>query len=365
MREIARRTGSKSTNLSTDASPDWESIGHGDPEQFRPFKGTFVFAGLLATIIAAGLFYKWQDVNDMSLYTLHFRPASLLKRDESYGASSLLTMQMRGAQGNIVPPDLWKRAIWSIEVKQPQLQIARHYTPLPFAPHLESGQLQFLVRKEPGGEVSNYLHNLVPGAKVELRGPHVDYLIPENMDEVLFIAGGTGIVPAMQVANCLAQRPPPKNGRVPKVTILWANRQSAGAFGSIEQKSLPSDLSLASLSEQAKQKLKDTPLSLLAAIGHAGTLRNGMRLCASLFVDDKSKYIQAADIQHELSEIDGIDEANETKARNKKMIFVSGPEGFVSHIAGPRTLHMGVEVQGPVAGLLADLDLKRWHVWKL
>ncbi|KAI9656359.1 MAG: mitochondrial peripheral inner membrane protein [Alyxoria varia] len=365
MREIARRTGSKSTGLSINDDQQSGSTGYGGPEPFTPFRGTFVFAGLVVTIIAAGLFYKWRDVNDMSLYTLHFRPASLLKLEECYGASSLLTLQMRGTQGNIVPADLWKRAIWSIEVKQPQLQIARHYTPLPLAPHLKSGQLQFLIRKEPGGEVSNYLHNLLPGAKVELRGPHVEYQIPGNLDEVLFIAGGTGIVPAMQVANCFAQRPPQRNGRVPKVTILWANRKAAGAFGSLDQKHIPADLSLASLGEQAKQELKDTPLSQLAAIGHAGTVRNGLRLCANLFVDERSSYIQAGDIQHELSSIDAIDGANEMKTRNKKMIFVSGPEGFVSHVAGPRILHMGVEVQGPVAGLLSAVDLKGWQVWKL
>ena len=82
-------------------------------------------------------------------------------------------------------------------MKQPQLQIGRSYTPLPPTQQAEfAGGLRFLIRREPPGEFSTYLHKLPISANIKLRGPQIEYKIPKDVDEILFLAGGTGIAPA-------------------------------------------------------------------------------------------------------------------------------------------------------------------------
>ena len=53
--------------------------------------------------------------------------------------------------------------------------------------------------------MSTYLHRLPIGATIELRGPHVEYQIPSEVKNVIFVAGGTGIAPALQVAHAMSR----------------------------------------------------------------------------------------------------------------------------------------------------------------
>jgi hypothetical protein len=59
------------------------------------------------------------------------------------------------------------------------------------------------------------------------------------------------------------------------------------------------------------------------------------------------------------------------KARGKgsvegtKLLFVSGPEGFVNHFTGPKRWDGGKEVQGEVTGVIGKMGLRDWTVWKL
>lgn len=183
--------------------------------------------------------------------------------------------------------------LWSVEVKQPQLQIARNYTPLPPTSLDDKDDeslllLRFFVRRYETGEVSKYLARLGPGDTVEIRGPHLGFDLgtrlglvgdehqtpvghhdhpPNNQQEggeqeeeqeeaktglrqkqqqqrhVVFLAGGTGVAPAMQAARRLL--PPPSAGQaqnddndkaddnavVSSVRILWANRAGADCAG--------------------------------------------------------------------------------------------------------------------------------------
>ncbi|KAG5287963.1 cytochrome c mitochondrial import factor (Cyc2) [Histoplasma ohiense] len=48
-----------------------------------------------------------------------------------------------------------------------------------------------------------------------------------------------------------------------------------------------------------------------------------------------------------------------------KLILISGPDGFISYLAGPKMWSGGKEIQGPLQGLICQLDLKDWSVQKL
>jgi cytochrome-b5 reductase len=49
---------------------------------------------------------------------------------------------------------------------------------------------------------------------------------------------------------------------------------------------------------------------------------------------------------------------------DSKLLFVSGPEGFVNFLAGPKRWEGGKEGQGEVGGILGRLWLRDWKVWK-
>ena len=64
----------------------------------------------------------------------------------------------------------------------------------------QAGQVELTVERIEGGEVSSYLHDvLVPGDRVEVRGPIGGYFVWETKQggPLLLIAGGSGVVPLM------------------------------------------------------------------------------------------------------------------------------------------------------------------------
>ncbi|KAM7219925.1 hypothetical protein V8F06_004611 [Rhypophila decipiens] len=145
----------------------------------------------------------------------------------------------------------WEYGLWSVEFKQPFAQISREYTPLP-SPYgqeeedLEAGRLRFLIRRMEGGEVSSYLAGLKVGDVVELRGPHYGFDVRRRLGQleedaavegenkkVVFLAGGTGIAPALQVVRALLDnnKVGDVKGAKPDVRIVWANRHRADCVG--------------------------------------------------------------------------------------------------------------------------------------
>ncbi|KAK3115504.1 hypothetical protein LTR53_005080 [Teratosphaeriaceae sp. CCFEE 6253] len=258
-------------------------------------------------------------------------------------------------------------AITSVQFKQPQLQIARSYTVLPPMEGQAPDELRFLIRKEQRGEVSGYLHRLPTGAAVEMRGPNVEYTLPQNVTEVVFLAGGTGIAPALQVANALAG-----HGRV---RILWANRkredcvggssdtQAAAAAGSslfswwststtkpMPEPNLPDKLLDTGAHPVVKQidDMKRRPSS----VAHGGLL-------VDYFVDEEGSLVRPTDVTRSLESV------STTQQTGARLLLVSGPEGFVNYWAGPKEWIGGREQQGPLGGALAILDLHGCQVIKL
>lgn len=97
---------------------------------------------------------------------------------------------------------LWNgKNLWSVDVRQPEIQVVRKYTPLPLyymqgglnneqdgskSPALlralgsseDEGRFVLLVKKYNDGEVSKWLHRLPIGTLVDIRGPYVGYRYP-------------------------------------------------------------------------------------------------------------------------------------------------------------------------------------------
>lgn len=254
--------------------------------------------------------------------------------------------------------------------KQPQLQIGRDYTPLPPIEQVsettedtsekeDQEPLRFLIRRDPHGEVSRYLHGLNLGTTIEVRGPQPECEIPSDVKDILFVAGGTGIAPALQAAYTLLRR---DNGSSKsRIHILWASRRREECLGGSNDTQVDTIRKswLSSLFSSSSASAPDN-----ASKGHIvkelETLKSQYpgQITVDYFVDEEKSLIEKKSI------------LNFTTSRNNstdrgKLIIVSGPDGFISYMAGPKVWAEGMELQGPLQGIIRELDLKGWNVLKL
>jgi len=217
--------------------------------------------------------------------------------------------------------------------------------------------------------MTRYLHGLPINSAVGLRGPYLDVEIPDDIDEVLFLAGGTGIAPALQVAHILARRPGSK------IHILWANRRRDECQG-------------APLSQESSSSIF-SPLTALwrssaptPAIPHNGQVeekglvvqvidefkqsRPAGAFEIQYFVDEEDTFIKQREVQKILANLKSSGSNTEADKKKVKLIMVSGPDGFVDYWAGKkRLIEGGLEIQGPLEGRLGQLNLHGWRVWKM
>jgi ferredoxin-NADP reductase len=317
---------------------------HAEAQVPRPSKTRRRWAiggSILLVAATAALVTGASQRSDKAFNPPRFTPFTVVKRDIVSPTSVILTVR-RFANGTEDPyREMWERGIWSVEVKQPELQIARSYTPLPPIQPVEYSELRFLIRKEHKGEVSGYVHNLGLGSKIELRGPHPGFDIPENVAEVVFLAGGTGIAPALQAAYTTLE----KRNRQARVRIVWSNRRREDCEGGGQTSSMG-------------WKAEEETGLIVQELEYLQKKHPG-QLTVEYLVDEEKTFLTPKKISQIL------------KARGKgsvegtKLLFVSGPEGFVNHFTGPKRWDGGKEVQGEVTGVIGKMGLRDWTVWKL
>ncbi|KAI1661231.1 hypothetical protein F4813DRAFT_221732 [Daldinia decipiens] len=243
------------------------------PPKQRPSWRTWVLfnlAGLSGVFVVAVVLksINSQDgAKNAPLNTTSFSPFTITAKEQVSPTAFVLSVraerQKPGRDGEgaslLLLRRSWDHGLWSVEIKQPQLQIARRYTPLPPLEEEreeavgsgdgdgEGEELRFLIRKVDGGEMSTYLSKLHVGEKIWLRGPHLGFDVARRLGDagrhIVFLAGGTGIAPALQVARRVledhgsgADISGQKKGEKPTVSILWANRYAADALGRQQQR---------------------------------------------------------------------------------------------------------------------------------
>ncbi|GAB0135136.1 hypothetical protein EsDP_00003484 [Epichloe bromicola] len=340
-----------------------------------------------------------------------FVPYTITARDSVSPSSVLLTISPR--QHGSSPPcyllsqsTAWKYPLWSVEFKQPEVQIARHYTPLPpqDGEDPRDGKLRFYVRAVDGGEMSNYLHRLGVGRDVYLRGPHRGFDVLSRLGacgNVVFLAGGTGVVPGMQVARAVLERDDSS-----RVKLLWAVRKREEAQGA----GIPQPWWKKKLwATQAPAVLTEVDADLGNPSAVARELmrlkaKYGERLHIRLAVDEERTRFTRQDVQSALGGRQGEqspalggkgcpfhDQLLHTRASEfegpraqcqcqcdgsdrrpgKNLLMVSGPDGFVAHYAGEKIWLGGTLTQGPIDGVAGQLQRRHpslandWLVLKL
>jgi len=328
--------------------------------------------------LAASLTYQWyvKDKRTGTLNPRDFTSYTLISKEPVSSTSSLFTLRPKGVDNNAnIYAEAWRKGIWSVQIKQPQLQIARSYTPLPPSESDDGSSahdLRFLIRRDPHGEVSGYLHKLPLNASLDLRGPQIEYEIPEGVEEVLFLAGGTGIAPVLQLMHNLLERESTLSGGAPKIQILWANRRREDALDQPVQKpevreswrswltgSVPAVETEISTNEPDDACLLTKQIKLLKA-------KHADRFDLQYFVDEERSFINEGVLGKYLKSSARIESLGlEQHGQRSRLIVVSGPERFVNYLAGPKKWSGGKECQGPLNGLIGGLYPDGWDVQKL
>ncbi|KAM0453766.1 hypothetical protein ACHAPV_008703 [Trichoderma viride] len=365
---------------------------------------------LITTAILGGpiIYYSTTSSKPTLLNADYFAPYTITSHEAVSPTSFVFTISPQHHNSSLpyLTPGTssWRYPQWSVEFKQPQVQIARHYTPLPPLDGEEpsDGSLRFYVRALGGGEMSHYLSRLRVGHDVWLRGPHVGFDILArlgNRNKVVFLAGGTGVAPAMQVAQAVLDKSPEA-----QVDILWAIRKREELQrGSGPARKRPSWWQFWSTDSNQLVEL-DSQLqdpSPVARQLKAMKTTYGKRLHVQVAIDDEQTHFREPDLQKAISSghHQGVspiatpgcrlhdssalklapefetpataDDCNCGAGAGKNLFVISGPDGFVAHYSGPKRWLGGQQIQGPVGGVAGQLQRKNpslaneWLVLKL
>jgi glycine betaine catabolism B len=85
---------------------------------------------------------------------------------------------------------------------------------------LDKGYIEITIKKENPGNVSVYMNDLAKKGDIfEISGPFGKFSYDDNLKEVVFIAGGAGIVPFRGIIRYILQKKLPT-----KVTLLYSTK---------------------------------------------------------------------------------------------------------------------------------------------
>ncbi|KAI1122083.1 oxidoreductase NAD-binding domain-containing protein [Nemania abortiva] len=103
-------------------------------------------------------------------------------------------------------------------VPEGQKAVLRPYTPT--SDENTKGYIELIVKKYPEGPMSTHLHDMVPGQRLDFKGPLPKYPWAANKHEhIALVAGGTGITPMYQLIRSIFSNPEDKT----KVTLVFGN----------------------------------------------------------------------------------------------------------------------------------------------
>ncbi|THW88544.1 ferredoxin reductase-like protein [Aureobasidium pullulans] len=207
--------------------------------------------------------------------------------------------------------------------KGPEMEkpVIRPYTPV--SDENTVGYLDFIVKKYPGGPMSEHLHNMQPGQRLDMKGPIPKYPWEENKhDHIALIAGGTGITPMYQLARAIFNNPNDKT----KVTLVFGNVSEEDVLLKREWEDLENKYPNRM---RAFYTLNNPPEDWPGPKGMITT-----DLLKTVLPDPKKENIK---------------------------VFVCGPPGMYKAIAGAKK---SPKDQGELTGMLAELGYNKDQVYK-
>lgn len=306
--------------------------------------------------------------------------------------------------------------IRSIHIKEPSLVIERAYTPLydtlpgsssaalAGASQEEKQRLELLVKRYPDGELGRMLHRAVPNPTVpqlEVRGPVDTWSFERDSgttggvpERIVMVVGGTGVTPAYQLLTNLFGRPgsaaaAASVGGRPKIDVLYATQNLENALLLPQLHALAADnkdnVSVALFAEQLAGSPSDLSPAQRSALGPQLTAsfatipssrrawlsslwgRSSCPLDAKLHLTSPQASTTVIPVyesritQQHLEQL--LTPPADQATSGRTLILVSGPDGMVEAIAGPRS--RDGQSQGSLSGMLAKLGWRQQDVFKL
>ncbi|KAI9682223.1 MAG: NADH-cytochrome b5 reductase [Caeruleum heppii] len=197
----------------------------------------------------------------------------------------------------------------------------RPYTPV--SDEDTKGYLDFVIKRYPNGPMSEHLHNMNHGQRLDFKGPIPKYPWNENKhDHIALIAGGTGITPMYQLCRAIFNNPNEKT----KVTLV---------FGNISEEDILLKRELEDLENTYPQRfrafyvLDNPPEGWMQGKG-----RIDKKLLKTVLPEPKSENLK---------------------------VFVCGPPGMYKAISGAKK---SPSDQGDLAGILSELGYTKEQVYK-
>ncbi|VDC07305.1 unnamed protein product [Peniophora sp. CBMAI 1063] len=251
--------------------------------------------------------------------------------------------------------------IWSLFVKDDDLQVERPYTPLEGID--TEGNVKLWVKRYPRGEVARWLHAKRPGDIIEVRGPHRTLQLDGmDRDEVVMISGGTGYAPFHQLLHDRLLLNQPDSSSNLRLTLLHGSR-------SIEE--LPPPEYLDPLIEYAEKYPDRLTIHLFVDEPPARSLtRNYVVTHGRIDTQAIRDRLSLPDTKPPSwwarfwggSASDPCRAGRPFKRDGKILFAVCGPEPMIAAVAGPYGRNYS---QGSVGGALAELGFKSGEVYKL
>lgn len=201
-------------------------------------------------------------------------------------------------------------------------EVIRPYTPVS-APD-QVGELDFLVKEYPNGNMSKHFAALKPGDKLAIKGPIPKWKYEANQfEEIALLAGGSGITPMWQLINTIASDKSDKT----KVTLVYSNKT--------EQDIL--------LRERFDALAKSNPEQFNIVYGLDNAPPNFGGFEGYLTADIAKQHLP-------------------DPARGEKVhVFVCGPPGQMKALSGPKGKNF---TQGELSGILKELGYTSDQVYK-
>lgn len=278
---------------------------------------------------------------------------------------------------------LWNgKKLWSVQVKHPEIQIARKYTPLPLyymqskengeekallrmlgtAP--DEGRMILVVKKYNDGEMSRYLHSLPIGSEVELRGPYVEHKFPYTHADMKPPRD-----PMLDIPTRMRAEPPLDPSAVPdNIAFFTAGTGIAPALQALLSTNPPRGFTSVYHSVRTRGEVPFSRFMLF--------LEKTGRAKFNIFVDDENRFISAQDVPkpcpRQPRALDPVTEPVSTDAEQTSqkwanavaqaadksykppllsgpsLAVICGPPGYISYVSGDP----GLKNDGPIGGLL-------------
>ncbi|KAJ3743327.1 ferredoxin reductase-like C-terminal NADP-linked domain-containing protein [Lentinula detonsa] len=279
----------------------------------------------------------------------HFTPCTITSSEPCGPNTRLITLKI---PPKFLPASDEKRfsSIWSIFVKDDDIQVERPYTPLEGVD--AEGQMRFWIKKYPHGEVSRWLHSKEVGDEIEIRGPLQTWLWKDDdvWDEVVMISGGTGIAPFYQLFHdIISQGVSPRT----KFTLLHSSRSPS---------ELPPSAILLPLSSFASENPKRFQFRVF--VDTLDPTDEIDRLKVNVGRINRATLVSSIKEQSSPSKwwMWPLKKSAELDIDVRKTLFLlCGPEPMITALSGPYGRNFS---QGPVGGVLEELSATSSQVYK-